>query len=240
MASLTPASPSLSSTWSSSARPATRTSGFGIRSVRGRMRTPRPAARTMALVGGLIDISGNSRTVVQGAPGGADHITAIGGGAATVDAITVRRDNCATGAAVRLARSDLGVQRRVTPGRLFLLVALLEEIDTDLIAVDPGQLAAAVGQAGRRQQQEEFLQMQALDGSFNRELGASLGNVFHRAFAPPGSVDAHHMRSEAALECDALAPAPFCHHRLAPAPQSRPALPVQGLPQVNARTPNKW
>ena len=36
-------------------RPATGTSGFGIRSVKGRIRTPRPAARTMALVG-LTDI----------------------------------------------------------------------------------------------------------------------------------------------------------------------------------------
>src|SRR5258708_13791429 len=51
MASPTPASASLSSTWSSSGLPATGTSGFGIRSVSGRMRTPRPAARTMARVG---------------------------------------------------------------------------------------------------------------------------------------------------------------------------------------------
>ena len=51
--------------------------------------------------------------------------------------------------------------------RLLLLVAGFEEIDADLIAVDPGQLAAAVGQAGGRQQQEEFLEMQPLDGTFD-------------------------------------------------------------------------
>ena len=42
---------------------------------------------------------------------------------------------------------------------LFLLVALLQESDTDLVAVDPGELAAPVGQTGGRQQQEEFLQV---------------------------------------------------------------------------------
>src|SRR4051794_5296884 len=56
-----PASASLSSTWSSSGLPATETSGFGILSVNGRMRRPRPAARTMArvgLTGMLVSLSG--------------------------------------------------------------------------------------------------------------------------------------------------------------------------------------
>src|SRR5436853_9753 len=43
MACVTPASASLSSTWSINALPATGTSGFGSVSVSGRMRLPRPA-----------------------------------------------------------------------------------------------------------------------------------------------------------------------------------------------------
>src|ERR1700681_2407897 len=64
--------------------------------------------------------------------------------------------------------------------------------------------------------------MQPLDGSFHGELRAGLGNVFHGAIAPPGPVDAHHMRTDAAFEYDALALAPFCHHRL-PSLSKQPA-----------------
>src|SRR5215207_6959192 len=49
MAVSTPASARRSSAWSISARPPTRTSGFGKVSVIGRMRWPRPAASTMAV-----------------------------------------------------------------------------------------------------------------------------------------------------------------------------------------------
>src|SRR3954469_17050700 len=104
--------------------------------------------------------------------------------------------------------SDLGVFRPA-PGRLLFLVALLQEVDPDLIAIDPGQLAAPIGQPRGRQQQEEFLQMQALDRAFDRQLGAGLGNVFHYAVTPPGAVDSHHMRRKAALEYDSISPAPF-------------------------------
>src|ERR1700738_4982705 len=114
-----------------------------------------------------------------------------------------------------LARSDFRVG--AAPCALLFLVALLQEIDADLVAVDPTELAAAVGEAGGRQQQEEFLQVQALDGAVDREFGAGLRNVFHRAFTPPGAVDAHHMRGDPTLECDALALAPFCHQWFAPA-----------------------
>src|ERR1700722_5804053 len=141
MASTTPASPSLSSTWSSSARPATGTSGFGIRSVNGRMRTPRPAARTMARVGLtdiirsflellLLDLQIISRRF-------APRI-------AIVDALAAPCDDCAT----RMRRSDFLGMRRVA-FRLFLLVVRPDETDADLVAVDPGQFAAAVGEAGR-------------------------------------------------------------------------------------------
>src|SRR5947209_20409705 len=106
------------------------------------------------------------------------------------------------------------VRRPLRPGRDaaprgLLLVALPEEIDADLVAIDPGQLATAIGKARRRQQQEEFLQMQALDGTFDRQLGTGLGNVFHGAIAPPGAVDGHHVSRDAPLEYDPLPPAPL-------------------------------
>src|SRR5258706_395177 len=106
-------------------------------------------------------------------------------------------------------RSDFDGLRRAAPRWLLLFVALLQEIDADLVTIDPGQLTAPVGEACGRQQQEEFLEVQPLDGTVDGELRADLRNVFHRAFAPPGAVDTHHMRGYPAFEGDALTPAPF-------------------------------
>src|ERR1700730_13406593 len=97
------------------------------------MRTPRPAARTMALVG-LTDIFWEiHEPLFLEALGSADRITAIGA-PSIADAITLRDDGHAT--SIMLARSDFGVLR-IAPC-LFLLVAGPEEIDADLLAVDPG------------------------------------------------------------------------------------------------------
>src|ERR1700730_634805 len=102
--------------------------------------------------------------------------------------------------------------RRRAPALPFLFVAWLEEIDPDLVAIDPGWRAAAIGKSGRRQQQEEFLQMQPFDRAFDGKLRAGFGDVFHDAIAPPGAVDAHHVRGYPALEGDAFALAPFGRH----------------------------
>ena len=66
----------------------------------------------------------------------------------TPTALIARRDRCTT---VLPLRPDKSVARPL------LLFAGLEEVDADLVAIDPGELAAAVGQSRRRQQQEEFL-----------------------------------------------------------------------------------
>src|SRR5258705_4529565 len=125
------------------------------------MRTPSPAARTMALAG-LTDISGVSRTVFVAA-----WIISRGFAEATArHAVTDGHDRYAT---ETLPRSDFRGLRQTTLRCLFLLVAGLEEVDADLIAVDPGQLAAAVCQTSGRQQQEEFLEMQSLDGAIDSE-----------------------------------------------------------------------
>src|SRR5436190_3199990 len=106
-------------------------------------------------------------------------------------------------------RSDGSGFGRGAARSLPLLVAGFEEIDADLVAVHPGKLAAPIGKAGRRQQQEKLLQMQPLDRTFHRQLGAGLGDVFHDAITAPGAVDTHHVSRDAPLEYDALAPAPL-------------------------------
>src|SRR5260370_26265670 len=78
--------------------------------------------------------------------------------------------------------------------------------------------------------------MQPLDGSLPGDIRAGFGNVFHGAIAPPGSIDAHHMRTDAAFEYDALALAPFCHHRLPSLPkQPARALRCTFPAQINRR-----
>src|ERR1700756_2651705 len=93
--------------------------------------------------------------------------------------------------------------------RLFLLLARSQEGYSHLVAIDPGQLAPAVGKPGRRQQQEKLLQVKSLDRAIDSEFSAALGDVLQDAVAAPGAVDTHHMRGNPALEDDAIALAPF-------------------------------
>ena len=60
------------------------------------------------------------------------------------------------------------------------------------------------------------LEVQPLDGAFYGEFSAGFRYVFHLAIAPPGTVDAHHLRRDPAFERDALTLAPFRYHRHAP------------------------
>src|SRR5215470_13824193 len=123
------------------------------------------------------------------------------------------------------------------------LVALPQEVDADLVAIDPGELAAAIGKAGRRQQQEEFLQVQALDGTLDRQLGAGFGDVLHGAVAPPGAVDGHHVSRNAPLEYDPLAPASLDRVRHGPNPACQmdgPHAACGTTCQSKAGSANKW
>src|ERR1700734_3775754 len=105
----------------------------------------------------------------------------------------------------RVRATDSGFSR-ASP--LLLLVAGLEKINADLVAIHPCEFAPAIGKTRRRQQQKEFLQMQSFDRALDRQLGAGLGNVFHGAVAAPRAVDAHHLRGKSPLKRDALTPAP--------------------------------
>src|SRR5262249_7248373 len=111
----------------------------------------------------------------------------------------------------------LGV-RRGAARHFLLLVALLEESHADLVAIDPGKLAAAVGQTGGGPEKGEFPQMKSLDGTLHGELGAGLGAVLHGAVAPPSAVDPHHVSGDPAFEGDTFALAPLARrHVCAPA-----------------------
>jgi hypothetical protein len=71
-------------------------------------------------------------------------------------------------------------------GRLALfLLAGLEEIDPDFLAIDPSEFAATIGQAGRREQQEKFLERKSHNGSFDGHFGAGFGDIQHAAGTTP-------------------------------------------------------
>src|SRR6266702_6335593 len=95
-----------------------------------------------------------------------------------------------------------GSDHGVMAGRAALLPVLAaQELDVHLGAVDAHQLAAAVGKAGGRQQQEELLQVQALDRAFHREDGVGVGDRVQLAVAAPGAIDGHDADIIAAAEC---------------------------------------
>src|SRR4051812_31586615 len=118
--------------------------------------------------------------------------------------------------------------------RLFLLVAELEKVDADLVAIDPGELAAPVREPGGRQQQKKFLQMQAFDRAVDGQLGAAVGDVLHGAVAPPGAVDTHHLGRDPALENNPAVAALVRLHRHLPC--SSPVI----IRQLRARLPASW
>ena len=69
----------------------------------------------------------------------------------------------------------------------------------------------AVGQAVDDKKQEEFLQMQTFDRTFDRELGAGLGRSFHHEVAPPvPSMPIMWAESRVSGKRDAITLAPFC------------------------------
>src|SRR5438270_13686701 len=126
-----------------------------------------------------------------------------------------------------IRRSDRWRRQAGTPPHALFVLGGLDEVDAYRVAIDPGELAAPISQPGRRQQQEEFLQVQPFHRTIDGELGAGLRNIFHGAVAAPGAVDSHHMRVDAAFEGDSLALAAFCDHdaflstRRPPAAQGR-------------------
>lgn len=85
----------------------------------------------------------------------------------------------------------------------FSLTSLLE-LDVHSRAVDPDQLASAIGKPGGRKQQKEFLEIEALDGTFHGEHGVAIGDRVELTIPAPGPVDRHDADVVAAAEGDAF------------------------------------
>ena len=56
----------------------------------------------------------------------------------------------------------------------------------------------------------------SLHRAFDGQPRAGLRHILHDAVAPPGAVDAHHVRADPTFECDALTLPTFCSHHLLP------------------------
>ena|ERR1700722_3782666 len=78
------------------------------------------------------------------------------------------------------------------------------KLEADFFAVDADQAAAAIGQAGRGQQQEKLLELQPLDRSFNGKPRACRRNIQQGARSPPCAIDAHDVNSVTAGESNPI------------------------------------
>ena len=83
--------------------------------------------------------------------------------------------------------------------RFFLLVARSEEKDANLIAIDPGELAAPVRVSHSRKQQKKFLEGKTFDRAVDGQSSAGLRYILHGAGTPPSTVDCHHAGRSGAL-----------------------------------------
>src|SRR6201999_3748361 len=102
-----------------------------------------------------------------------------------------------------VSRPDSARAERAS-GRASRFRPSFKKADAELIAVDPGQLAAAKRLAGRRKNQEEFLEVDSLDRVGDRELGSSDSGIQHHARLAPGAVDRNHLNINTAGKFDAI------------------------------------
>src|SRR5215475_4798984 len=86
-----------------------------------------------------------------------------------------------------------------------------EELDADFIAGYADELAASIGQAGGRQQQKEFSQVQSLDGLHDKAR-TSLRDIDHETVAAPRAIDGHHEDFDAVLKTDSFAFSAYLGH----------------------------
>jgi hypothetical protein len=87
----------------------------------------------------------------------------------------------------------------------FLGFVSFEELDADLIAGYADHPTAPKCEACGRQKQEEFLEVQSLEGTFDAQSRAGLRHIDHDAVATPGSINPHDVNMDAAFEIDTLA-----------------------------------
>src|ERR1700735_571997 len=90
-------------------------------------------------------------------------------------------------------------------GLLFLVLSN-QKLDIDFHAVDANKFAAAISEAGRRQQQEELFEIETLNGPLDGQHRIGIGYRIEHAVPAPRSVDAHDADAVAAAEGYPLLP----------------------------------
>src|SRR5260370_13217130 len=83
--------------------------------------------------------------------------------------------------------------------RPLFLVLSFKELDVYFGAVDANQFASAIGEAGRREQQKELLEIETLYGALDGQYRFAVRNGVEQTVAAPRSVNAH--------DADAVSPA---------------------------------
>src|SRR5258708_1947052 len=101
------------------------------------------------------------------------------------------------------AKTHSGADQGLMIGRAaapLLLVLALEELDVNFGAVDANQFASAIGEAGRRQQQKELLEIESFDGAVDGQYGIVVRNGVEQAVAAPRSINTHDTDAISATE----------------------------------------
>src|SRR5947209_18215462 len=93
-----------------------------------------------------------------------------------------------------IRRSDRWRRQAGTPPHALFVLGGLDEVDAYRVAIDPGGLAAPISQPGRRQQQEEFLQVQRFHRTGDGDLGAAPRNLVDGAVAPAAALASRPLR----------------------------------------------
>jgi hypothetical protein len=123
--------------------------------------------------------------------------TAAGSGAA------VQSDDRNTVVAMRSGADERILTRRGT-GSLFLVLLSLQKLDVNFRAVDADKFASAIGQAGRRQQQKELPEIEALNGALDGKYGVVVRDGIQQTVAAPCPVNPHDTDAISTAERHAL------------------------------------
>src|SRR5258708_13143354 len=125
----------------------------------------------------------------------------------------------------RPAKTHSGADQGLMIGRAaapLLLVLALEELDVNFGAVDANQFASAIGEAGRRQQQKELLEIESFDGAVDGQYGIVVRNGVEQAVAAPRSINTHHANAISPPHLPPSNPLPSVPHSSKPPHRTPP------------------
>jgi hypothetical protein len=91
----------------------------------------------------------------------------------------------------------------------FLFFDRFEEVDANLIAIDPSELAAPICFSHGRKHQEKLLHGKTLNRTVDCKSSAGIRHILHCAGPPPSTVDRHHVSGKSPLKYDTMCLALF-------------------------------